>query len=242
MTMRHAFAGGLLLVAALYGAAPARALGACDAGDTLLGSTTSREGDKILQHNYCAKTPGPWARGELDHVVSVLRDMPDTPARKWVMANITLVRKHDGAKVPVGVIGADGVKRFPSGPVVPPLPSPWADLHENQAQLVFNDAFSSESPAVQRSLFAFESGKAFYLKLNLDSWFSLNLSAYAPAMEEMLAAGKAPGEPNDDFADTSSQFGALFRVAMLQIPTAGHPGWQAPLKKLDDMLRRLTPP
>jgi hypothetical protein len=241
--MRHAgILWAPLLVAGLFGAAPAHAQGACDPGDTLLGSATSQVGNQIVQKNFCAKTPGPWSRGELDHVVSVLNAMPDTPARKWVMANITLVRKHDAAKVPVGVIGPDGVTRFPPGPVLPPLPSPWAGMQDNQAELVFNDAFSSESPAVQRSLIAFESGKAFYLKLNLDQRFSRNLSAYAPAMGEMLAAGKAPGERNDDFADTSSQFGALFRVAMLQIPTAGHPGWQAPLKKLDDMLRRLTPP
>jgi hypothetical protein len=83
---------------------------------------------------------------------------------------------------------------------------------------------------VQRSLFAFECGKALYLKLDLGSWFSLNFSAYAAALNEMLVAGKAPGERN----------GGLFRVEMLQISATNHPDWRAPLAKLEAMLRRIT--
>jgi hypothetical protein len=240
MTMRHTIApwAALLLVGALYGVTPAHAQGACDAGDTLLGSNIRHDGDKTFRDDYCAKAPGSWSRAELDHVFSVWNSMPDTPAKAWVMKNVTFMRKQDKVQPPICVIGRDGVKKC-SSPLQ--MASPYATLYNDQAALIFNDNFFSETPAVQRSLFAFESGKALYLKLNLGSWFSLNLSAYAPAMGEMLAAGKAQGEPNDDFADASSQFGALFRVAMLQIPAAGHPGWQAPLAKLDAMLRRITP-
>jgi hypothetical protein len=92
---------------------------------------------------------------------------------------------------------------------------------------------------VQRSLFAFECGKALYLKLDLGSWFSLNFSAYAAALNEMLVAGKAPGERNDD-NDAPSHFGGLFRVEMLQISATNHPDWRAPLAKLEAMLRRIT--
>jgi hypothetical protein len=88
---------------------------------------------------------------------------------------------------------------------------------------------------------AFESGKALFIKLDLGPWFAKNMTGDSAAMEEMIVAGKALGEPNADFADAPSQFGGLFRVEMLRISAAGHPGWQAPLRKLETMLRRITP-
>jgi len=223
----------LLLVAALYGTAlaPAHAQGTCDPGDTLLGSKIRVEDGKTFRDDYCAKTPGPWSRAELDRVFSVWNNMPDTPAKAWAIKNVSYERRHD---TPVCVIDARGIKRCDA------MPSPYAGLHDGQAQLIFNDSFFSETPAVQRSLFAFESGKALYLKLDLGSWSSMNFNAYAPAVDEMLTAGKAPGEPNDD-RDAASQFGGLFRVEMLQISATNHPAWKAPLAKLEALLRRITP-
>jgi hypothetical protein len=224
--MRHPIArwAALLLVAGLYGTAPAHAQGACDAGDTLLGSTATQ----TTRTDYCAKAQGPWSRADLAHIFNVWSSMPDTPAKAWVIKNISFVRRHD---TPICMINMKGEK------ICETMPSPYASLHGEQATLTFNDRFFQETPAVQQSLFAIESGKAFYLKLNIGSRFD----AYAPAMNEMLKAGKAPGEPNDDFADASSQFGALFRAEMLQTPAKDHPAWTAPLSKLDAMLRKLTP-
>ena len=92
---------------------------------------------------------------------------------------------------------------------------------------------------MQRSLFAFESGKAFFVKADMKSWFNINLSNYSSAMNEMTAAGKAPDEPNRDWLDPPSQFGGLFRAAMLQLPT--RPAWREPLRKLDKLLRQDGP-
>jgi hypothetical protein len=227
--MRHPIArwAALLLVAALYGTAPAHAQGACDAGDTLLGSKTYQDGGKTFRTDYCTKAPGPWSRADLDHIFNVWSSMPDTPAKAWVIKNISFVRRHD---TPICMINMKGEK------ICETMPSPYASLHGEQATLTFNDRFFQETPAVQQSLFAIESGKAFYLKLDIGSRFD----AYAPAMDEMLLAGKASGEPNAD-RDAPSQFGGLFRIAMLQTSAKDHPAWTAPLAKLDALLRKLTP-
>ena len=184
--MRHAIARWVapILAAGLCGiaATPAHAQGACNPGDTLLWSQTRQVGNMIVREDHCAKTPGPWAAGELDRAIGVLKAMPETPAKAWVLQNVALVRKHD---TPVCVINLKGKK------VCDAMPSPYAGLHDGQAQLIFNDSFFSETPAVQKSLFAFESGKAFYLKLDLGARFN----AYAPAMDEMLRAGKVPANP-----------------------------------------------
>lgn len=247
--MRHIIphCAALLLVGGLYGAIalPAHADGGCDPGETFLGSKERQAGNRIFRDTYCAKTAGSWSRNELDRVFGVLNTLPDTPAKEWTNKNVAFVRDSEKGKPPVCWINSKGEKKCLSNKV----PSPYVGRVDDKGRkttspnghvaLFFNDDFFSESSAVQRSLFAFESGKALFIKSDLESWFAINLNGYSSAMDEMVAAGKAPNEPNIDLIDPPSQFGGLFRAAMLQLTT--RPGWREPLSKLDKLLRSDNP-
>jgi len=239
-------------------APPAHAAGGCGPGETLLWSKVVHEGNELVQYTSCVAT-AKWRPNELDRVVSVLNTLPDTPAKTWTMKNVTFVRDSEKVKppVPVYAINKKGEKVLAQqdendGVYTNRKLSPYEGyVDENghktndsngHVALFFNDNFfSSESPATQRSLFAFESGKALFVKLDLGSWFNTNLSRYSSAMDEMVTAGRAPDETDTDLGfDVPSLFGGLFRAEMLQLPP--REGWHEPLRKLDKLLLRQNSP
>lgn len=224
----------LSLVIGMWGAIPlpAHADNGCPTGQTFLGAKEVKEGQGLYRYTYCAEAPGPWSREELDRMFGLLSNLPDTPAKAWTMKHVMLVREP---RVCWNTKCAKSL--WPSPSAGRADASGQRALFDNgQLALFFNDRFFSESPAVQRSLFAFESGKALFLSLGPNPpWFDKNLGNYNAALREMGFAGRAPGEPNADLVDGASALGGLFRVAMLQIPPRA--GWREPLARLDRLLR-----
>jgi hypothetical protein len=66
------------------------------------------------------------------------------------------------------------------------------------------------------------------------------MNGFRPAMMDMISAGKATDERNADMYDSSSQFGGVFRVRMLQLPPK--PEWQGALRELDKLVDRYASP
>jgi hypothetical protein len=226
--MRHVTSSGvrrkLGRISALAGLMAAMALHTaradhCHADEVLLGSRVETLQNTVYQVDTCMKGSGPWTRGELDVFNRVLTSLPDTPERRWVMGHVALIRRHVPGDSPI-----------------------WAGRADNgSAALIVNDEFFSEtSAAARRTLVAFESGKAFYVRYELESWDARHMQDFRQAMMNMISAGKAADERNADMYDRTSQFGGVFRVRMLQLPPK--PEWLGALRELDKLVDRYASP
>lgn len=192
----------------------------CHADEVLLGSHVETEGNTEYEVDTCMKGNGPWTRDNLDVINRVLTSLPDTSEKRWLMGHVVLVRRHASDSSPI-----------------------WAGRdNDGNAALIVNDRFfsSGTSDKVRRSLLAFEAGKVFYIRYDLEQWDARHMNNYRQSMMDMIAAGKAPNEPNADMFDRTSQFGGVFRVRMLKLPPK--PEWMAALRELDNLVVRYASP
>ncbi len=192
----------------------------CHSDEVLLGSRVEIVGNTEYQVDTCMKGSGPWTRGDLDVLNGVLASLPDTAEKRWVMGHLHLVRRHAPGFSPI-----------------------WAGrASDGSAELIVNDGFFSiETPAaVRRSLLAFEAGKAFYIRYELELWDARHMNNYRQVQMDMVSAGKAPNEPNADMYDRHSQFAGMFRVRMLQVPSKRE--WTKALREFDNLVDRYASP
>lgn len=191
----------------------------CHSDEVLLESHTETEGDTLYQVDTCMKGNGPWTRNDLDALNDVLASLPDTPEKRWVVGHVAVMRKHEKPHSP--------------GMADPPISA-------DAGKLIIRDQFFALDIKVQKSLLAFEAGKAFYARYALDSWFARHMTQYGSLLEDMVSAGKVPREPNADMFDGASQFGGVFRVRMLQISPRTE--WTAALREFDRLVSRYASP
>lgn len=191
----------------------------CHVDEVLLATRVETEGNTVYQVDTCMKGSGPWAREELDALNGVLTGLPDTLERKWVMGHVAVIREHERPHTP--------------GMADPPISA-------RPGKLIVRDGFFALDIEVQKSLLAFEAGKAFYARYKLDPWFARHMTPYGPLLLEMVSAGKAPEEPNSDMYDGASQFGGMFRVRMLKLPAKSK--WKAALREFDKLMVRYASP
>lgn len=191
----------------------------CHADEVLLESHTETEGDKIYEVDSCMKGSGPWTRSDLNAFNGVLASLPDTQEKRWVTGHVAVIREHERPHSP--------------GMADPPIAA-------GPGKLIIRDQFLALDVSVQKSLLAFEAGKAFFARYSLDSWFTRHMTQYGSLLEDMISAGKAPGEPNADMFDGASQFGGVFRVRMLQV--SPKPDWATALREFDGLVVRYATP